>query len=122
MPDYVIFDLEATCWESGTRPERMEIIEIGAVMLSQNLAPVKEYSAFVKPVAEPVLERAGYLNLKVAYTGEEGLCIAKEWGTNLIISDITHPGPDGIKIFEKLFLHPKTLSTRFIIVVAREMP
>ncbi|MBI2193190.1 MAG: exonuclease domain-containing protein [Planctomycetes bacterium] len=53
---YVLVDLEATCWEKGTSPARMEIIEIGAVMLDAAAGPVaREFSQFVKPVAEPVL-------------------------------------------------------------------
>jgi inhibitor of KinA sporulation pathway (predicted exonuclease) len=54
--DHVIVDLEATCWEKGTRPDRMETIEIGAVRLaSGNWEPLAEFSSFVKPVSEPVL-------------------------------------------------------------------
>jgi 3'-5' exoribonuclease 1 len=53
---YVIVDLEATCWEQGTSPDRMEIIEIGAVLLESASGPVsREFSAFVKPVASPQL-------------------------------------------------------------------
>lgn len=53
---YVIVDLEATCWENGTNPSRMEIIEIGAVLLeASNTQPSKEFSQFVKPIAESVL-------------------------------------------------------------------
>ena len=51
--NYVIVDLEATCWEKGTRPQRMEIIEIGAVLLKSAAgSAVDEFSAFVRPVAE----------------------------------------------------------------------
>ena len=49
---YVIVDLEATCWEKGTRPDRMEIIEIGAAMLESAAGPVSgEFGVFVRPVA-----------------------------------------------------------------------
>jgi inhibitor of KinA sporulation pathway (predicted exonuclease) len=55
---YVIVDLEATCWDKGTRPARMEIIEIGAVMLPSAAAPPSsEFAEFVRPVREPVLSR-----------------------------------------------------------------
>jgi inhibitor of KinA sporulation pathway (predicted exonuclease) len=54
--DGVVLDLEATCWQKGTRPERMETIEFGAVRLvSQTWDAASEFSSFVKPVAEPVL-------------------------------------------------------------------
>jgi 3'-5' exoribonuclease 1 len=53
---YVIVDLEATCWEKGTSPDRMEIIEIGAALLDSSTGPVSsEFAAFVKPVASPEL-------------------------------------------------------------------
>lgn len=49
-------DLEATCWENGTTPERMEIIEIGAVCLTEEAdPPVAEFASFVRPVISPVL-------------------------------------------------------------------
>jgi len=35
---YIIVDLEATCWEKGGRQDRMETIEIGAARLRS--APV----------------------------------------------------------------------------------
>lgn len=53
---YVIVDLEATCWETGTSPDRMEIIEIGAVLLESSAGPAsREFASFVKPVASPRL-------------------------------------------------------------------
>ncbi len=53
---YVIVDLEATCWETGQTPSRMEIIEIGAVMMESSGSPVsREFAAFIKPVASPQL-------------------------------------------------------------------
>ena len=54
--NYVIVDLEATCWVKGTRPGRQEIIEIGAIFLeSKTLKIVKEFQSFVKPIARPDL-------------------------------------------------------------------
>lgn len=47
----VVFDLEATCWEGDTPPERMETIEIGAVRLGPDLAPQAEFQRFVRPEA-----------------------------------------------------------------------
>lgn len=53
---YIVVDLEATCWETGQTPERMEIIEIGAVSLpSSSQPPNSEFQSFVRPVAEPHL-------------------------------------------------------------------
>ena len=52
----IVVDLEATCWEQDSTPERMEIIEIGAVCLITGAeTPLSEFSAFVKPTASPLL-------------------------------------------------------------------
>jgi len=56
--NYVIVDLEATCWEITGSIERMEIIEIGAVKLAaQTLEIQAEFNSFVRPVHQPVLSR-----------------------------------------------------------------
>jgi inhibitor of KinA sporulation pathway (predicted exonuclease) len=53
--DYVVVDLEATCWE-GSRVDEMEIIEIGAVRLDGKLLqPISDFQQFVKPTINPVL-------------------------------------------------------------------
>ena len=51
---YIIFDLEATCWEDKT-DKTNEVIEIGAVKLDENLEIVDTFSEYVKPVINPVL-------------------------------------------------------------------
>jgi inhibitor of KinA sporulation pathway (predicted exonuclease) len=53
--DYVVVDLEATCWE-GSSVENMEIIEIGAVCLDgELLRPKSDFQQFVRPVTNPAL-------------------------------------------------------------------
>jgi 3'-5' exoribonuclease 1 len=53
---YIIVDLEATCWENVRDFDRMETIEIGAVELpAADSPPVREFSRFIHPVAEPQL-------------------------------------------------------------------
>ncbi|NUQ04372.1 MAG: exonuclease domain-containing protein [Anaerolineae bacterium] len=53
---YLIVDLEATCWQDSKDNTRMEIIEIGAVMLPASPdQPVLEYQRFVRPIMNPVL-------------------------------------------------------------------
>ncbi|WP_017814730.1 3'-5' exonuclease [Paenibacillus shenyangensis] len=47
--NYIIFDLEATCWQEHTSRAR-EIIEIGAVRLDDRLQQIGEYQTFVRPV------------------------------------------------------------------------
>ena len=52
----IILDLEATCWRSGTKVDRQEIIEIGAVRLDPSrFEPLGDYQTFVRPVATPEL-------------------------------------------------------------------
>lgn len=53
--NYIVFDLEATCWE-GSRWEEMEIIEIGAVLLDgEHFQPMAEFEQFVRPLNNPNL-------------------------------------------------------------------
>jgi inhibitor of KinA sporulation pathway (predicted exonuclease) len=54
--DYVIVDLEATCWEQGTKVEKMEIIEIGAVYVEgERFDEISEFQTFVKPSINPII-------------------------------------------------------------------
>jgi 3'-5' exoribonuclease 1 len=52
---YIVVDLEASCWEAAWVRQRMETIEIGAVRLDDTLAVVDEFDAFVRPVGIPRL-------------------------------------------------------------------
>jgi inhibitor of KinA sporulation pathway (predicted exonuclease) len=52
--NYVIVDLEATCWE-GRDNSKNEIIEIGAVLVSGQRRILSEFEGFVKPLMHPVL-------------------------------------------------------------------
>lgn len=53
--NYIIFDLEATCWENNDDGKLNEIIEIGAVKLDENLDIIDSFSSFVKPTFNPQL-------------------------------------------------------------------
>ncbi|RJR30664.1 MAG: 3'-5' exonuclease [Candidatus Latescibacterota bacterium] len=54
---YLLVDLEATCWEErGYSASKMEIIEIGAVMLATAPGPIEaEFDSFVRPLENPIL-------------------------------------------------------------------
>ncbi len=54
---YLIIDLEATCADDNSIPrQKMEMIEIGAVMLNCKTLHVEtEYQTFIKPILHPVL-------------------------------------------------------------------
>ena len=53
--DYIIYDLEATCWENRPPSIPQETIEIGAYRLSGDGGFLAEFQAFVKPVLHPRL-------------------------------------------------------------------
>lgn len=62
---YIVFDLEATCWDQQTgenlaenyykQKNQMETIEIGAVKVDFNYNILDKFQSFVKPVLNPVL-------------------------------------------------------------------
>jgi inhibitor of KinA sporulation pathway (predicted exonuclease) len=53
--NYIIFDLEATCW-LGRPPKGMnEIIEIGAIKVNDYGEAVSRFTRFIKPSINPVL-------------------------------------------------------------------
>ncbi len=51
---YIVFDLEATCWEKGMKYQN-EIIEIGALLINENKEIESEFQRFVKPIRFPIL-------------------------------------------------------------------
>ncbi|MFD0588005.1 exonuclease domain-containing protein [Paenibacillus sp. GCM10027627] len=52
--NYIVFDLEATCWEND-RSKPNEIIEIGALKINDSLEIVDEFQTFIKPTLNPAL-------------------------------------------------------------------
>ena len=53
--NFVIFDLEATCWENGLEGRTQEIIEIGAVLLNEERELIGRYDRFIRPTVHPLL-------------------------------------------------------------------
>ncbi|MEO0895304.1 MAG: 3'-5' exonuclease [Bacteroidota bacterium] len=52
--NYIILDLEATCWEKrDQRPN--ETIEIGALLINENKEIVSEFCQFIQPKVHPTL-------------------------------------------------------------------
>lgn len=51
---YVIFDLEATCWDQWDKSQN-ETIEIGAVLINEQKEIVSEFEQFIKPIRFPIL-------------------------------------------------------------------
>lgn len=52
--NYIIVDLEATCWNPKNNQQN-EIIEIGAVKVDEYQDVISEFSEFVKPIINPTL-------------------------------------------------------------------
>ncbi len=53
--NYIILDLEATCWKDRNTEKQNEIIEIGAVKVNTEGKITDEFNDFVKPKLHPVL-------------------------------------------------------------------
>lgn len=53
--NYIILDLEATCWKNRSLKKQNEIIEIGALKINKDGVILNEFCAFVKPKLNPIL-------------------------------------------------------------------
>ncbi|WP_394747519.1 exonuclease domain-containing protein [Spongiimicrobium salis] len=53
--NYIILDLEATCWKEKSIAKQSEIIEIGALKIDASGKSMGEFNAFVKPKLNPFL-------------------------------------------------------------------
>ena len=52
---FVIFDLEATCWNGHLVGREQEIIEIGAILTDPFGNRISQFQCFVRPVLNPSL-------------------------------------------------------------------
>ena len=53
--NYIIFDLECTCWKERPLGMEMETIEIGAVKLDDFGEWIESFGVFIRPTIHPVL-------------------------------------------------------------------
>ncbi len=53
--NFIVFDLEATCWNGSSMGKASEIIEIGAIRMNGYGEITGEYNRFVKPILNPLL-------------------------------------------------------------------
>lgn len=55
--NYIVYDLEATCWENEweARGKRREIIEIGGLLIDEHGETQSRFESFVRPVIHPML-------------------------------------------------------------------
>jgi CheY-like chemotaxis protein len=64
-----------------------------------------------------LLDRHGY-EVRVAYTGPEGVRLAQQWPPQVVLCDIGLPGLDGYGVATALRQHPATARARLIAVTA----
>jgi len=53
--NYIIYDLEATCWENRHTRLQQETIEIGAICINSYCEVTGSFNRFVKPIMNPYL-------------------------------------------------------------------
>lgn len=53
--NYIIFDIEATCWQGRPPTMQTETIEIGAYMLNEFGEVEDKFSSFIRPITSPSL-------------------------------------------------------------------
>ena len=53
--NYIIYDLECTCWETKAESQTMETIEIGALKLNEYGEVTGSFSQLIRPKIHPVL-------------------------------------------------------------------
>lgn len=51
--DFIVYDIEATCWEGRPPGKVQEVIEIGAIKVNRYGELLDSFSRFVKPVLSP---------------------------------------------------------------------
>jgi CheY-like chemotaxis protein len=64
-----------------------------------------------------LLEASGY-EVKVAYSGPDGVQVAQEWPPEFVLCDIGLPGLDGYGVAAALRQHPPTAKAHLIAVTA----
>jgi len=52
---FIVFDLEATCWQDDLFQKESEIIEIGAYKVDNYGEVLSAFQSFVKPIIHPIL-------------------------------------------------------------------
>lgn len=53
--NFIIYDIEATCWHGQPPGGWQEVIEIGALKVNDYGEVVDEYDVFIKPIVNPIL-------------------------------------------------------------------
>ncbi|PTW55062.1 sigma-B regulation protein RsbU (phosphoserine phosphatase) [Breoghania corrubedonensis] len=72
----------------------------------------------VRAVIAGYLRNYGYVNLREACDGAEGLDIAHEWAPDLIITDLMMPRIDGFELCHRLHSSPETANVPILVQTA----
>jgi CheY-like chemotaxis protein len=68
-----------------------------------------------------LLVQAGH-EVRVAYSGPEGLALAREYGPEVVLCDLGLPGLDGYQVAEELRRSPATATARLIAITGYGRP
>lgn len=93
--NFIIYDLEATCWEGKPRMMVQEIIEIGAVRLSPYGEVESTFNCFVKPILHP---RLSYFCMNLTTIEQEQIDRAPKY------PDVIEAFQDWAEIFDEDYL------------------
>jgi CheY-like chemotaxis protein len=64
-----------------------------------------------------LLDLAGY-EVRVAYSGPDGVQVAEQWPPDFVLCDIGLPGLDGYGVAQALRQHPATSTTHLVAITA----
>ncbi len=53
--NYIVFDIEATCWDGSPPSDTQEIIELGALLLNDYGEVISTFDKFIQPTVHPTL-------------------------------------------------------------------
>ena len=72
----------------------------------------------VRAVIAGYLRNYGYINMREACDGAEGIDIALAWNPDLVITDLMMPGMDGFELCYRLHSSPKTENVPILVQTA----
>jgi CheY-like chemotaxis protein len=78
---------------------------------------IVEDNQAVADIVRHLLDLHGY-EVRVAYTGPEGVRLAQEWAPEVVLCDLGLPGLDGYGVATALRQHPATAPPRLIAVTS----
>jgi CheY-like chemotaxis protein len=80
---------------------------------------IVEDNQAVADIVRHLLELHGY-EVRVAYTGPEGMRLAQEWSPEVVLCDLGLPGLDGYGVAAALRRHPATAQARLLALTGED--